>query len=121
MKALAIVALIFAGLSIFIPVAGVYLAMLCSVMALIAFRSQTTLAGVAFGVNIINTAFLSPMIVLTDMHASGELDINNSALSATKESGDVYWAFVGVQLFLFALAIAWRIIRGTTTQENEKA
>ncbi len=67
MKALAIVALVFGGLSIFIPIGGVFIAMLCTVMALIAFRSQTTLAGRTFGINIINTAFLSPSIVMSDM------------------------------------------------------
>jgi len=119
MKALAIVALIFAALSIVIPVAGIYIPLLCSLMALIAFRSQTTLAGVAFGINIINTAFLSPILIITDMHASGELDINNSALTATKESGELYWSFLGIHLFLFAVAIIWRLVRGAPKQVNK--
>ncbi len=71
MKALAIIALVFAGLSIFIPVVGVFIAIVCSVLALISFRSQPTLSGITFGINIINTAFLSPSIVLSDAASSG--------------------------------------------------
>ena len=119
MKALAIVALIFAALSIFIPVGGIYIPLLCSLMALIVFRSQTTLSGVTFGINIINTAFLSPILVMSDMHASGELDINNSALSATRESGDLYWSFLGIHLFLLSVSIIWRLIRGASKHTNE--
>ena len=123
MKALAIVALVFASLSIFIPVGGIYLAMLCSVMALITFRTQSTLAGVTFGINIINTAFLSPAIVLSDMHASGTLDLGAEAVATIpqKESGDVYWVFVGFHLAIFTIAIIWRLIRGAPKQADEKA
>jgi len=74
MKPLAIIALIFAALSIFIPVGGVFIAMICSVLALISFRSQPTLAGVTFGIDIINTAFLSPSIMLADATSSNNLN-----------------------------------------------
>jgi hypothetical protein len=123
MQALAIVALVFASLSIFIPIGGVFIALLCSAMALIAFRSQTTLSGITFGINIINTAFLSPYLVLTDMSASGELDFVATTTTATQqtESGDIYWAFVGFHLVLFAIAIIWRFTRGTLKQTNENS
>ena len=78
MKALAIIALVFAGLSIFIPVGGVFLAMLCGVFALISFRSQTTLSGITFGINIINTAFLSKRSVRCAHDRKGRINGNIS-------------------------------------------
>ncbi len=108
MKAIAIVGLVFAGISIFVPVGGVFLAMFCSVLALISFRSEPTLSGVAFGLNIINTAFLSPSIILSDASASGAL---GNSFEQTAESGDIYWSYVGFHLFLFVLAVLYKIIR----------
>lgn len=64
MKALAIIALIFASISILVPVIGVYLALLCSLLALIAFCWQPTLSGITIGMNIISTTFLSPSVYL---------------------------------------------------------
>ena len=123
MQALAIVALVFASLSIFIPIGGVFMALLCSVMALIAFRSQTTLSGITFGINIISTAFLSPYLVMTDMQASGDLNLGATASTATQqmERGDIYWVFVGFHLVLFTIAIIWRFTRGAPKQVDEKA
>ena len=100
MKAIAILALVFASLSIFIPVGGVFIAMFCSVLALISFRSQPTLSGIAFGLNIISTAFLSPSIVLTDVSSS------------ETAPGEIYWFYVGFHLVFLALALIWRIVRG---------
>lgn len=107
MKSLAIVALIFGALSIFIPVGGIFIAMLCSVMAMISFRSQPTLSGITFGINIINTAFLSPSIMLSDTLSSYE-----TASSAPTEAGEIYFFYVGFHIFLFVIAIVWRLIRG---------
>ncbi len=111
MKALAIVALVFGALSIFIPVGGVFIAMLCSVMAMISFRSQPTLSGITFGINIINTAFLSPSIMLSDASSSGAIDLG-TASSAPTEAGEIYWFYVGFHLVLFVIAVVWRLIRG---------
>jgi hypothetical protein len=94
MKALAIVALSFAALSIFIPVMGVFLAILCSVLALIAFRSEPTLAGITLGINIINTAFLSPSIVISDVVSSGALDAAASTTANATQVGAIYWSYV---------------------------
>lgn len=112
MKALAIVSLVFGGLSIFIPVGGVFIAMLCSLLALIAFRSQATLSGITFGINIINTAFLSPSIILSDASSSGKLALENATISVPTESGEIYWFYVGFHLVLFVIAVAWRLMRG---------
>jgi len=104
MKALAIIALIFAGLSIFIPVGGLFIAMFCSALALISFRSQPTLSGIAFGINIVNTAFLSPSLVISDVSSS------------TTEAGEIYWFYVGFHLVLLVIAIAWLLLRGAPKQ-----
>lgn len=112
MKATAIVALIFSALSIFIPLGGIFLAMLCSILALICFRSQPTLAGVTFGINVINVAFLSPSIILSDASSSGALDISTGQSGPATEAGEIYWFYVGFHLVLLALAILWRLVRG---------
>ncbi len=103
MKALAIVALVFVALSLFIPVLGVFLAMLCSIFALISFRSQATLSGITFGINIINTAFLSPSIMLSDAASSTgafELDIVDE--TAIIEMGNIYLFYVGFHIVLIS-------------------
>lgn len=112
MKALSIVALVFAALSVFIPVGGVFIAMLCSLMAMISFRSQPTLSGIAFGIDIINTAFLSPSIMLSDAASSGALDLGNSTSQVPTEPGEIYWFYVGFHVVVFFIAIIWRLIRG---------
>ena len=112
MKALAIITLIFGSLSIFIPVGGVFIAMLCSFMAMISFRSQPTVSGITFGINIINTAFLSPSIMLADASSSGALDLGSASSSAPTGTGDIYWFYVGFHLVLFAIALIWRFKRG---------
>lgn len=95
MKALAIVALVFAALSIFIPLGGVFIAMLCSVLALITFYKYATLSGITFGLNIISTAFLTPSIAITaaSMHQNGENGIG------------LYWFYVGFHIVLFIAAV----------------
>ncbi|ORF47093.1 hypothetical protein B5799_13730, partial [Gilliamella apicola] len=62
---LSIIALIFSALSIFIPVMGIYIAIICSIFALITFCKEPTISGITFGINIISTAFLSPTLALT--------------------------------------------------------
>ena len=101
MKAIAIISLIFGALSIFIPVGGIFLAMLCSVLAMISFRSEPTISGVTFGITILSTAFLSPMLFISEANSSN-----------TAEPGEVYWFYVGFHLVFFGIAILWRLIRG---------
>lgn len=116
MKAIAIIALIFGSLSIFIPAMGVFIAILCSLMATISFRSQPTLSGITFGIGIINTAFLSPSIMLTDVASSGAIELGSASTSAPTESGEIYWTYVGFHLVLFAIAVAWRLVRGAVKE-----
>lgn len=112
MKALAIIALVFAGLSIIVPVVGVFLAMLCSVLALISFRSQPTLAGVTFGLNIVSTAFLSPSLIVAEAVSSSATSEVVSAQTVANTPGSIYLFYVGFHVVLFAVAIVWRLLRG---------
>ena len=118
MKALAIIALIFAGLSIFIPVGGVYIAILCSLLALISFRSQPTLSGITFGINIINTAFLSPSILLGDAASSGAFDTASSVTESPTEAGTIFWSYVGFHIIVLIIAAVYRVIRGAPESEK---
>ena len=93
MKALAIVALVLAGISIFVPVMGVFTAMGASVLALISFRSQATLSGIAIGLNIINTAFFSPSLLL----AEGMNQVDGGT------AGELYWFYVGFHLVILVI------------------
>jgi len=118
MKAIAIIALVFASLSIFIPVGGVIIAIICSVLAMISFRSQPTLAGITFGINIINTAFLSPSILAADMSSSSGVTAETSKQlgiateAAPTESGTVYFTYLSIHLVLLIIAVIWRLMRG---------
>ena len=94
MKALSIVALVIAGLSFFIPLGGVFLAILASLMAVISFRSEATLSGVAVGLNLINTAFFSPSIVL----AEGVNQVDGG-------EGSVYFFYVGIHVVALIIGI----------------
>ena len=100
MKALAIIALVFGAISILIPVGGVFIAMFCSVIALITFYKCPTLSGVTFGLNILSTAFLTPSIAITavSMQQNGENGVG------------LYWFYVGFHIVLFILAIIISII-----------
>ena len=92
---------------------------LCSLMAMISFRSQPTLSGITFGLNIINTAFLSPSIVLTDAASSGAWDTAASiSTTSPTEAGSIYWAYVGFHLVVFIVAAVWRLIRGVPKQQS---
>ncbi|PHM73801.1 hypothetical protein [Xenorhabdus kozodoii] len=111
MKALSIIALVFAALSIFIPVGGVFIAMFCSVLALITFYKTPTLSGVTFGINIISTAFLSPSLMVT-------------AASIHSDGGDgvgLYWFYVGFHIVLFVLAIIIAMILKKKASKKETA
>tara|TARA_B100001029_G_scaffold175273_1_gene176515 strand:- start:571 stop:906 length:336 start_codon:yes stop_codon:yes gene_type:complete len=91
MKALSIVAVVLAGISFIIPVVGVFTAIFASVLALVSFRSQATLSGIAIGLNLINTAFFSPSILIAGGMAAVE-----SGDDATV--GAIYWTYVGIHV-----------------------
>ncbi len=121
MKATAIVALVFACLSIFIPVGGVFIAMLCSVMVLITFRSQPTLSGITFGINILNTAFLSPSIYMADFLEADKTAAVRKGLvegEVSTEQYEIIAVYIGFHLVLFLIAILWRLFRGKNVEEK---
>lgn len=66
MKALGIIAMIVAVLSIIIPVAGTYITVLAAILAAFAAGEGLTFGAVAIGLNIINIIFLSPLIWVTE-------------------------------------------------------
>lgn len=105
MKALAIIALIFSALSVFIPVIGIFLAMLCSILALITFRHTTTISGITFGINIVSTAFLSPTIIAAEaLNSLGVHSNRPHELSA----GSIYMMYVGFHIVFLFVALAWQ-------------
>ena len=106
MRALSIVALVVAGLSFFIPIGGVFLAILASLMAVISFRSEATLSGVAVGLNLINTAFFSPSIVIAE-----------GANQVADGEGSVYFFYVGIHV----VALIVGIILAMTKKEEDSA
>lgn len=110
MKALSIIVLIFAALSIFIPLGGVFIAMLCSVFALITFYKCPTLSGVTFGLNILSTAFLTPSIAITaaSMQQNGENGVG------------LYWFYVGFHVVLFILAVIISMILKKKSASKQK-
>ncbi|BFM48436.1 hypothetical protein THO17_05990 [Marinomonas sp. THO17] len=79
--------------------------MICTVMAMISFRSQPTLSVITFGINIINTAFLSPSILISDAASSQTVGFDGVANNAPTEPGAVYWFYVGFHVVLFCVAI----------------
>lgn len=93
MKALAIVALVLASISFIIPVVGVISAMVASLLAVISFRSQATLSGIVIGLNIINTAFFSPSLLIAE--AGNQMD--------GQAAGELYWFYVGFHLVILAI------------------
>jgi len=100
MKALSIVALVLAGISFIIPIIGVWTALIASIMAVISFRSQATLSGIAIGLNLINTAFFSPSLLIAEgISAADQL----SAGAEPTGVGAIYWGWVGAHIVLLII------------------
>ena len=120
MKALAIVAVVLAGVSIIVPVFGAsYMPLAAGIMALIAVREQPTLSFVALGLNIVNVAFLSPILLIASAVAgcSGEVmsaanDLYNSIDSGNVPSmdapdcnaGGMYYTYLIIHIVAAAIA-----------------
>lgn len=102
MKALSIVALIFAAISIFIPVIGLYIAILCSLLALISFSSQPTLSGITIGINILSTIFLSPSLALQAGMAEG---------NATGGGSTILGIYIGIHVVCLIAGFLLIILR----------
>jgi len=118
MKGLAIIALIFAAVSLIIPIVGKEIAILCSIFAIISFRSETNLGATTFGINIINTAFLTPSLFFVEDETLSSIDFNQvlsldpTILDFETYSWEVYFLYLGIHVVLFFIAVIWRLIRG---------
>jgi len=94
MSTLSILALVSGTLSIFLPIGGIFIAILSSLMAMMAFRSHPTISAITFGINIINASFLSSSLAATDTRF-----------------GDAYLLLVGFHAVLLLAGIVWRLSR----------
>lgn len=72
MKALGIIAMIFAVVAIFVPLVGPYLTIIGALLAAFAAGPGITFGAVAIGINILNVVFLSPSLWLTAGLAESE-------------------------------------------------
>lgn len=106
MQALAILALVFAALSTFIPVVGLWIAMLCSVVAIITFRKHPTLSGVAIGINIIVTAFLSPSLLVASAVVATDAVIAASGATEAVQTAKAHTAFFSIYTFY----VGWHVV-----------
>ena len=100
MKALGIIAMIFAIIAIFIPVAGPYLTIVCALLAAFSAGPGITFGAVAIGVNILNVVFLSPSLWL--MAGMSEADKAGSGSDVLLGMGIV---FIGVQIIAAIILI----------------
>jgi hypothetical protein len=129
MKALGIVAIVVASISVVIPFFGAtWLPLIAGIMAVIAVKEEHVLAFVALGVNVVNVAFLSASIRIADgIEGLCEgVDAIDSGLSAladiTGESydsvdvdcgsgGSVFWTWMGINLALLAVAVVIHLMK----------
>ena len=95
MKALGITAMILAIVSIFIPVVGPYLTLVCALLAAFSAGPGLTFGAVAILINILNVSFMSPSLWLTAGMAEAE----------RAGSGDAVLAGMGV-IFIGAQLVA---------------
>lgn len=101
MKALAIVAVVVAGIAVVVPVfGGTYLPVIAGIMAVIAVKEQHVLAFVALGINVVNVAFLSWSLYL--MNESCAL-IECTVLMR-------FWTWMGLNLVLLAAGVGLHLM-----------
>ena len=122
MKALGIVAIVVASISIVIPVFGAtYLPIIAGIMAVIAVREEHVLAFVALGINVVNVAFLSASIRLVDAAcdsvAAGAKAYNDVmsefGMSGTDVSCDgsgMLWTWMGINIALLAAGVGLHLM-----------
>ena len=108
MKALSIVAVVFAGVSFIIPWYSIYLTIIVGIMALIAVREEPALSFVAMGLNILNTAFLTGSLWLRDAIKCGVASADSVLQGSLPDScaATTYWTHVSIHLVILVLGIA---------------
>jgi len=107
MKAIAIIGLVAAGISTFIPLVGVFIAILASILAVISFKSETTISAITLGLNIITTAFLTPSLLVLDAAVAV-----NSVEAGVVPDGKpmLYFVYVGIHIVALAIAVAIKLV-----------
>ena len=122
MKALGIVAIVVASISIVIPVFGAtYLPIIAGIMAVIAVREEHVLAFVALGINVVNVAFLSASIRLVDAACDGVAAgakayndvMSEFGMSGTDVSCDgsgMFWTWMGINIALLAAGVGLHLM-----------
>jgi len=82
MKALGIIAMIFAVIAIFVPIVGPYLTIVVALFAAFSAGPGLTFGAVAIGINIINVIFLSPSLWATaGLAEAGEAGTGDAVLA----------------------------------------
>lgn len=107
MKALGIIAMIFAIIAVFVPVIGPYLTIVCALLAAFAAGPGITFGAVAIGVNILNVMFLSPSLWIV----AGASEAQTAGSGASVLLGMAV-VLIGIQLLAAAVLITvhmfWR-------------
>lgn len=107
MKALGIIAMIFAIVAIFVPVIGPYLTIVCALLAAFAAGPGLTFGAVAIGINILNVTLLSPSLWV--MASASEAENAGSGSAVLLGMGVI---FVGAQvvsaIILTVVHLAWK-------------
>ena len=117
MKALGIIAMIFAIVAIFVPLVGPYLTIVCALLAAFAAGPGLTFGSVAIGVNILNVAFLSPSLWI--MAGAAEADAQGSGSDVVLGMGVT---FIGAQIVAaVVLVIVHSVWKKNHTSSEAKA
>ena len=93
MKALGIIAMILAIVSIFVPVVGPYLTLICALMAAFAAGEGLTFGIVAIVLNLINVTLLSPSLMVV----AGAAEIDSAGTGSQLLAGMAV-IFIGAQI-----------------------
>lgn len=106
MKALAIVAVVVAGIAVVVPVfGGTYLPVIAGIMAVIAVKEQHVLSFVALGINVVNVAFLSWSLYV--IHEGCKIA---SAFDSGCGVLGNFWTWMGLNLVLLAAGVGLHLM-----------
>jgi hypothetical protein len=116
MKAMGIIAMIFAIISIFIPIIGPFLTIVCALIAAFSAGPGITYGAVAIGINILNVLFLSPSLWLM----AGSAEVENAGRGSEVLLGMGIF-FIGAQIIaaiiLIVIHMQWKK-KQTVAQSN---
>ena len=96
-KVMGILSIVLAGISIFIPVIGVYLTVVSAILAALAFGKSALFGYIAIGINFLSLFFLSPLLWVA---ASAEN-------AAENDIAGLVWFLLGAQVLALVFLI-WK-------------